>query len=86
VPIEREISVLMVDSDPRVGRAVRPVVHVADGLSADCEAGGAAAALAADGRRASDAILADVAPTMAPEGIGLIILSLRVGRLRRVLS
>jgi hypothetical protein len=86
VPIEREISVLMVDSDPRVGRAVRPVVHVADGLSADCEAGGAAAALAVAGRRASDAIRADVAPTTAPDGIGLIILGLRVGRLRRVLS
>jgi hypothetical protein len=85
LPIEREISVLMVDSDPRVGRAVRPVVHVADGLSADCEAGGAAVRDVA-GRRASDAILPDVSPTMAPEGIGLIILSLRVGRLRRVLS
>ena len=76
----------MVDSDAWVGRTVRPLLHVADGLSANCEAGGAAAALAADGRRASDAILADVAPTMAPDGIGLIILGLRVGRLRRVLS
>jgi hypothetical protein len=37
VPIERETSVLIVDSDPRVGLAVRPVVHVADWLSADCE-------------------------------------------------
>jgi len=86
VPIECEIGVLMVDSDAWVGRGVRPLVHAADGLSADCEAGGAAAALAVAVRGASDAIRADVAPTMAPDGIGLIILGLRVGCLRRILS